>query len=100
MADMSRMMCAENGPVLTCKVQDCSYNQGDCCHARTIEVGDEHPTCDTYTHDQPSGVSDVPLVATCHVDDCFFNQLESCHAAGITVGFHSGHADCITARMT
>ena len=98
MAETSRMMSTENGPVLTCRVEDCSYNRQDCCHAPKIDVGDDHPKCDTYTHDYAQGQSDAPQVGSCKVFDCYFNQSQQCHAAGITVGFHNGHADCFTAR--
>ena len=35
--------------VMTCLAEDCSYNCRDECCAPTIEVGDEHPRCDTFT---------------------------------------------------
>lgn len=98
MAETSRIMSDENGPVLTCKVEDCSYNDNECCRAPSIQVGDEHPRCDTYTHDMATAKADIATVSECHVGDCYFNKSQSCHAAGITVGFHSGHADCYTAR--
>lgn len=94
-----QMMGSDQGPVLTCKVEDCSYNQHDCCYAPQIEVGDEHPMCDTYTHERTSMGSNTAMVGACHVMDCTFNQSEQCHAAGITVAFHQQHADCFTSRF-
>jgi hypothetical protein len=98
MADMDRILTGDKGPVLTCKVLDCSYNQFECCYAAQIEVGDDHPRCDTYTHEEAGAKSDIAIVSQCHVQECYFNDSEICHAAGITVGVHRGHADCMTAR--
>lgn len=91
---------SNQGPVLTCKVEDCSYNQHDCCYAPQIEVGDDHPMCDTYTRGQAGNLSSsMAMVGVCHVADCSFNQSEQCNAAGITVAFHQQHADCFTSRF-
>lgn len=98
MSEMERMMNSDNGPVLTCKVEDCSYNERECCYAPQIEVGDDHPKCDTYTREGAQATAEMAMVGSCHVQECYFNSSEECHAAGITVGFHSGHADCMTAR--
>ena len=99
MAEMERLMSDGQGPVLTCIKIDCDYNVDDCCYAGGIEVGDEHPQCDTYTTGSATPTEQMANVSTCHVTDCFFNKQEDCCAAGITVGEHSGHADCLTARM-
>ncbi len=99
MVDESRTM-SDQGPVLTCQKTDCAYNQSECCFAMGIEVGDEHPMCDTYTHSASRMGQELAAVMTCKVQDCHFNQGRECHAAGITVGEHSGHADCLTARMS
>lgn len=92
------MMSEQPGPVLTCLKTDCSYNQGECCYAGGIEVGDSHPQCDTYTQQQVSVKDDMSAVDVCNVEQCYFNQSRACHAAGITVANHSGHADCFTMR--
>lgn len=99
MAEMDRMMSSGHGPVLTCQKLDCDYNVDDCCYAGGIEVGDDHPLCDTYSKGTAAPKQQMADVTTCHVTECYFNKQEDCHAAGITVGDHSGHADCLTARM-
>ncbi|MHB9003556.1 MAG: DUF1540 domain-containing protein, partial [Coriobacteriia bacterium] len=45
------MQSQEQGhaPVVTCDVMECSYNKNECCCAPSIEVGDQHPACDTFT---------------------------------------------------
>lgn len=93
-----RMMSEQPGPVLTCLQTDCSYNKSECCYAGGIEVGDKHPTCDTYTHRPTSVSSSMSAVDICNVSECYFNQSKECHAAGITVGTHSDHPDCFTMR--
>lgn len=93
-----RRIIDEQGPVLTCTVQDCSYNRSESCHAPGIEVGSEHPACDTYTIGPASISADEASVMGCKVEECEFNAEMNCHAAGITVSFHSAHADCITFR--
>lgn len=93
------MMSSEQGPVLTCLKTDCSYNRSECCYAGGIEVGDSHPTCDTYTTQQVQPQSqDISMVSQCMVEQCYFNNSKDCHAAGITVANHTGHADCFTMR--
>jgi hypothetical protein len=93
-----KLMTDQHGPVLTCQKTDCSYNRDECCHAEHIQVGDEHPACDTYTHEQVRIAVDLADVPTCKVSDCYFNESSDCHAVGITVADHRGHADCLTAR--
>lgn len=92
-------MQMEEGHVLTCMVTECSYNQNEVCFAPQIDVGDMHPTCDTFTKAQAQPVTQgMPDVATCNVTECKFNQSKDCMAPGITVSNHSGHADCFTYR--
>lgn len=98
-SESDRGMGQQQGPVLTCQKEDCSYNQKDCCYADGIEVGDDHPLCDTYTHEDVRTNHSTSMVSACHVVDCVFNQDQDCHSPGITVGSHIGHADCLTARM-
>jgi hypothetical protein len=89
----------ENGCVLTCIAADCSYNMELECLAPKIEVGDDHPTCDTFTHTpQVQRAQEEALVATCKVTQCTFNDSMHCKARGITVDHHSQHADCVTFR--
>lgn len=91
----------EDGHVLTCSVTECTYNQGEVCHAPNINVGDMHPTCDTFTTMSAQPIEQgMPDVALCNVVDCKFNQNKDCVAPGITVSHHSGHADCFTYRSS
>lgn len=93
-----RTMSTEQGPVLTCQKTDCSYNMDECCYAGGIQVGDNHPQCDTYTRQQVQATQEMAVVSQCMVDQCHFNNAQTCHAAGITVAEHTGHADCYTMR--
>ncbi|MHB0976506.1 MAG: DUF1540 domain-containing protein [Candidatus Aquicultorales bacterium] len=94
-------MAQNEGHVLTCTKTDCAYNQDEICYAPGIEVGDMHPTCDTYTTSggQPSQ-EPMADVSTCNVTECQFNTNKDCMAPGITVADHSGHADCFTYRSS
>lgn len=89
-----------NAPVVTCTVTECSYNMEQKCCAPNIEVGDQHPQCDTFT--TSAGVQamqqDMSQVGTCHVMQCSFNSSEQCEAPGITVTHHTNHADCSSYR--
>jgi hypothetical protein len=84
--------------VMTCLAEDCSYNCRDECCAPAVEVGAEHPACDTFTTGAVSESDGVPPVQDCKVTDCSFNSSMSCVASGITMIDHSGHADCATYR--
>lgn len=84
--------------VMTCLAEDCSYNCRDECCAPMIEVGAEHPACDTYTTGAVIESDGVPPVQECKVGDCHFNNATHCTAGGITMITHSGHADCVTYR--
>ncbi len=96
---MNKASLDKDGCVLTCTVADCCYNENLECYAQQIEIGDSHPTCDTYTPGQQKQPSDHEgFVMDCKVQQCHFNQGEQCHARGITVDFHSQHADCVTFR--
>ena len=87
------------GHVLTCSAQDCSYNDDRCCCAPMIEVGSDHPMCDTYTRDSVERSSIEPEISRCSIQDCSFNSSQSCHAPAVTVMSHADHADCGTFRM-
>lgn len=85
--------------VLTCLAEDCSYNCRDECCAPKVEVGSDHPRCDTFTTGQVPISTGEPPVQECDVEDCHFNHALACAAAGITMSNHAGHADCITYRQ-
>ncbi len=95
------MQQMNEGHVLTCMVMECTFNQQEVCHAPNINVGETHPSCDTFTTGNalpiPQGMPDVSV---CNVTECKFNQSNDCMAPGITVAHHSGHADCFTYRST
>lgn len=88
-------------PVVTCTVSECSYNEQERCCAPSIEVGDSHPRCDTFTTSGGVDARDQEMskVGTCHVTQCSFNMSELCEAPGITVTHHSSHADCSSFRL-
>lgn len=93
------MAMDEHGTVVTCLVTDCSYNKGEECEAPGIEVGDNHPECDTYTQDAVNPIQPgMSHVQKCQVEQCTFNMGMQCDAPGITVNYHSDHADCETYR--
>jgi hypothetical protein len=89
----------QKSEVLTCLAVDCSYNREDICCAAGIEVGDEHPSCDTYTTGSVDIQDSDPDIRDCKVMECHFNRSEACTAGGITLITHSGHADCATYRV-
>ncbi|MGV8082763.1 MAG: DUF1540 domain-containing protein [Coriobacteriia bacterium] len=90
-----------HAPVVTCSVFECSYNDREQCCAPQIEVGDEHPKCDTFTLAQaPDAIRQtMSEVAACHATQCFFNEQQACEAPGITVTHHTQHADCSSYRV-
>ena len=92
-------MGQQEAPVATCKVVECSYNERECCFAPDIQVGDSHPTCDTFTTGGASTVQQESHVGGCKVMQCAFNGDQECQAPGITVAYHSNHADCETYRQ-
>jgi hypothetical protein len=87
-----------DGAVMTCTVEDCSYNMLEECRAPRIEVGGKHPYCDTYTREEAQLAEKDAFVAACMTEQCSFNQEERCVARGITLDCHDGHADCATYR--
>lgn len=90
----------DKAPVVTCTVMECSYNDMERCCAPQIEVGDQHPACDTFTTSGATQTQDQQMsqVGICHVQECTFNQQQQCSAPGITVTHHSSHADCSSYR--
>ena len=88
-----------DGAVLTCTVDDCTFNKSLECWAPRVQIGEEHPRCDTYTHQSDVFLADsAAVVGWCGVTDCGFNDAAHCGARGITVDRHSTHADCGTFR--
>ena len=84
--------------VMTCLAEDCSYNCRDECCAPAIEVGEDHPKCDTFTTGAVT-IAELPAtVQDCMVGECHFNHEMSCSASGVTLTTHAGHADCTTFR--
>ena len=84
--------------VMTCLAEDCSYNCRDECCAPLVEVGEDHPACDTFTTGAVDESLGIPPVQDCKVMDCYFNNSKACSASGVTMISHSGHADCVTYR--
>lgn len=95
-----RPMRDDNGSVLTCTVEDCSYNEELECLAPAIHVGDtDHPACDTFTRQKNvAKAQQESIVSGCAVGECTFNSEMQCGARGVTVDHHSEHADCVTFR--
>jgi hypothetical protein len=89
----------QNGAVLTCTVGDCSYNRELVCWAPSIKIGDDHPTCDTFTHLSVKPGPMESIVGSCALTACDFNDSTHCTARGVTVSNHTAHADCITFRL-
>jgi hypothetical protein len=89
----------QDGAVLTCTVADCTFNNSLECWAPKIQIGEDHPRCDTYTRQPDVFLADTAAVVSwCGVTDCGFNEGAHCGARGITVDQHSKHADCATFR--
>lgn len=85
--------------VLTCSVEECSFNRDKKCHALAINVGDaKHPACDTFTTMSGKGGASesVAGIGACKTNGCKYNKSLECSAPGITVGHHEKHADCKT----
>ncbi|HEX2951811.1 MAG TPA: DUF1540 domain-containing protein [Armatimonadota bacterium] len=84
-------------PVDKCDVENCFYNHDLQCHAQAINVGGDHPNCDTFI---PMGNhiarSENGEVGACHVAQCKYNADLCCNAQGINVCHHTEHADCCT----
>jgi hypothetical protein len=85
--------------VTSCSVSECCFNDSALCHAAAIQVGRDHPMCDTFTPQTGAACGAPDLtgdVGACLVDSCWFNAQLLCAAPGIIVGGHAGHADCQT----
>jgi hypothetical protein len=91
------MMNEPMPPVSKCDVTQCFYNRDAMCHAPAINVGGEHPMCDTFiTANNHIPGDQMSAVGACHVAQCEYNQDLTCRADGILVGLHNNHADCFT----
>ena len=91
-------MQMQEAQVMTCHVGMCSWNCDDQCCSPSIEIGDDHPRCDTFTTTPQHPTDMMASVMDCKVSQCHFNSDMMCGATGITLGAHSGHADCETYR--
>lgn len=88
-------------PVSRCAAKECFYNRESACHAPAINVGGDHPACDTYisnSHHIAGGGNG--MVGACHVSHCKWNRELTCSARAITVDHHGSHADCATFEPT
>lgn len=84
--------------VATCDMTECFFNIDETCHALAINVGTDHPACDTFIMGTAHGGVPKALggVGACKVESCHHNKGFLCSAPDITVGHHGGHADCKT----
>ena len=84
-------------PVVRCVAEQCFYNREQMCHAPAINVGGDHPQCDTFSQQkQHINRQETALVGACHVLLCQHNTDMVCQASSITVANHADHADCST----
>lgn len=81
-----------------CDMGECFYNANTVCHAPAINVGSDHPACDTFMKgSMHGGAMDMTgRVGACKVDHCRHNTNYLCSAPSISVGHHQTHADCQT----
>jgi hypothetical protein len=83
--------------VSTCEETGCFFNRELGCHAPAINVGAEHPRCDTYAPSSSHiGRPGGGFVGACHVAECTWNEELTCSAPSIQVGHHQDHPDCMT----
>ena len=84
--------------ILDCNMKDCSYNDGEECHAIAITIGSSSPMCDTFmAGESKGGVKDMRgSVGACKIDMCKFNESLECSAQEVHVGKHEDHAECDT----
>jgi hypothetical protein len=92
-------MQMQEAQVMTCHAGVCSWNCDDQCCAPTIQVGADHPQCDTFTRTPQHPADILASVMDCKVVACHFNKEMACGATGITLDVHQGHADCATFRQ-
>ena len=83
--------------VVRCGVEICFYNVERKCHAPAINIGDSHPTCDTFTpREKHICRLSTGMVGACQISACRWNAEMTCTAMGISVAYHTNHADCDT----
>ena len=84
--------------ISSCDMTECYFNTKKSCHAAAINVGSDHPACDTFmSGSKHGGAPDVTgMVGACKVDHCRHNSSLLCSAPSISVGHHMTHADCKT----
>ncbi len=84
--------------ILDCNMSDCSYNDGEECHAMAITVGGTSHDCDTFMKsEKKGGVKDIRgRVGACKIEMCRYNESLECSAMEIHMGQHTGHAECDT----
>jgi len=84
--------------VSSCDMEDCFFNKGQTCHAPAINVGGDHPLCDTFINNSRHGgdMDRAAMVGACKVSNCTHNTELCCGAPTIRVGPHRSHGDCQT----
>ncbi|MBE9531891.1 MAG: DUF1540 domain-containing protein [Proteobacteria bacterium] len=86
--------------ITECKVEQCSYNADNMCHAIAITVGNSSKAlCDTFVNmAEMGGVKGLAGgVGACKAHNCKFNKdLECCSGSGIQVSTVGGSAYCTT----
>jgi hypothetical protein len=87
---------AINPEISKCSMTDCTFNSSGRCHAKFIEVGDDHQKCDTYaaSSQKIKESASTGAVGTCKVSRCAYNKGSRCMAGAITVSRHDNNADC------
>ena len=85
--------------VSKCDMSECSYNEGNQCHALAITIGDQtNPMCDTFLKGSTHGgdPSSTAKVGACKVSVCKFNKSLECSASSVEVGHRGQDAYCMT----
>lgn len=80
-----------------CAMKDCAFNSRGRCHALAINVGDDHPRCDTYSSSAEKAGQHYLIggVGACKVTRCSYNGGMLCGAPNISIARHNDHADCL-----
>ena len=89
----------EMSKVMECNVNDCAYNNDDCCCTMAITIGDEiNPKCDTFCRSIMRGgdTSCAAGVGACKVSACTYNNSLECSALGVSIGYKDQEPDCLT----
>ncbi len=83
--------------VMTCAVDDCSYNHTHTCSAAAVTIGArDKASCVTFIPLSIKGGLDrvQSFVGACQMGDCVHNDHLECTAAAVRVG--ADNADCLT----